>query len=309
MNIKRRITLLIIFFSSQILLSQSNHISQFALHTGNIYVYKQTKCCPFVDYPYVRCKILRDTLLNDKRYFLFDKFLYTNDSNVLIRFDTLTGNVFVFRNNSYCHYVNEDLIDSLRSDFHNAYQSCLNYQYFTFCEDTASATIFQKLWSSRQFRWQYQVSSYSQYRFTRYADVIGIIYYLKGSSTYINSTYYKFDLQGCVINGILYGDTTIYPLAIHQISNEIPLKNHLLQNYPNPFNPVTNIKFDIPKRMMVKIAIYDMLGKEISILANEEMNAGSYSVDWDASNYPSGVYFYKITAGDYSESRKMVLLK
>ena len=99
------------------------------------------------------------------------------------------------------------------------------------------------------------------------------------------------------------------PIGIIQTSTVIPAKYYLSQNYPNPFNPVTNIKFDIPKQMMVKIAVYDILGKEISILANEEMNPGSYSVDWDASNYPSGVYFYKITAGDYSESRKMVLVR
>ena len=99
------------------------------------------------------------------------------------------------------------------------------------------------------------------------------------------------------------------PIGIIQTSTVIPAKYYLSQNFPNPFNPVTNIKFDIPKSMLVKISVYDILGKEISILANEEMNAGSYSVDWDASNYPSGVYFYKITARDYSESKKMVLVK
>ncbi|MEO8514660.1 MAG: T9SS type A sorting domain-containing protein, partial [Ignavibacteria bacterium] len=83
----------------------------------------------------------------------------------------------------------------------------------------------------------------------------------------------------------------------------------IFQNYPNPFNPVTNIKFDIPKRSNVKISIYDILGKEISVLVNEEMNPGTFEVNWDASNFPSGVYFYKIVTDNYSESRKMVLIK
>ena len=61
--------------------------------------------------------------------------------------------------------------------------------------------------------------------------------------------------------------------------------------------------------MSVKLIIYDLLGKEVSTLINEQLQPGSYSVDWDASNFPSGVYFYKLEAGDYSESKKMVLIK
>ncbi|NOS86017.1 MAG: T9SS type A sorting domain-containing protein [Ignavibacteria bacterium] len=90
----------------------------------------------------------------------------------------------------------------------------------------------------------------------------------------------------------------------------------LSQNYPNPFNPVTNIKFDIPKSGFVNITIFDLLGREISTLVNEQMQPGSYTVNWDASNHPSGVYFYKLevrqagsSTGDFVESRKMVLVK
>ncbi len=90
----------------------------------------------------------------------------------------------------------------------------------------------------------------------------------------------------------------------------------LSQNYPNPFNPVTNIKFDIPIAGFVKITIFDLLGREVITLVNEQMQPGSYNVDWDASNYPSGVYFYKIevrqarsSTGDFFESKKMVLMK
>jgi len=94
-----------------------------------------------------------------------------------------------------------------------------------------------------------------------------------------------------------------------------PYHFFLSQNYPNPFNPVTNIKFDIPKSGFVKLTVYDLLGREITRLVYEQMQPGSYNVDWDASNYPSGVYFYKIIVGDntknggYTESKKMVLVK
>lgn len=98
-------------------------------------------------------------------------------------------------------------------------------------------------------------------------------------------------------------------LGVHNISGEIPLNFSLSQNYPNPFNPVTNIKFDIPKSGFVKITVFDLLGREITRLVNEQMQPGSYNVDWDASNYPSGVYFYKLESEDFVESKKMVLVK
>jgi photosystem II stability/assembly factor-like uncharacterized protein len=92
-------------------------------------------------------------------------------------------------------------------------------------------------------------------------------------------------------------------------NNQIPSGYSIFQNYPNPFNTVTNIKFDIPKRSNVKISIYDILGKEITVLVNEELNPGTFEVNWDASNFPSGVYFYKIETEEFSESKKMVLIK
>jgi hypothetical protein len=83
----------------------------------------------------------------------------------------------------------------------------------------------------------------------------------------------------------------------------------LEQNYPNPFNPVTNIMFQIPKSNFVTLKIFNILGKEVATLVNEKLNAGSYIVDWNASVYPSGVYFYRIQAGDFIETKSMVLVK
>lgn len=96
---------------------------------------------------------------------------------------------------------------------------------------------------------------------------------------------------------------------LHQISNEIPKEFLLEQNYPNPFNPVTNIKFQIPKSGFVMLTIYDELGREIKQLVSQQLIAGSYSADWKAANYPSGIYFYKIETEDFAETKRMVLLK
>ncbi|NOS85278.1 MAG: T9SS type A sorting domain-containing protein [Ignavibacteria bacterium] len=108
--------------------------------------------------------------------------------------------------------------------------------------------------------------------------------------------------------------TTVYkytrePIGIHQISTEIPKEFILHQNYPNPFNPVTKIEFEVQKSSFVTIKVYDVLGKEITTVANENLTAGIYSVIWDAYNFPSGIYFYKIIASEFTESKKMILIK
>lgn len=89
----------------------------------------------------------------------------------------------------------------------------------------------------------------------------------------------------------------------------IPAEYELHQNYPNPFNPITAIKFSIPKTQYVKLSVYDVLGKEVSVLVNGVMQAGSYIVDFNASDLPSGLYFYKLTAGEYISVKKMILVK
>ncbi|MCI0449727.1 MAG: T9SS type A sorting domain-containing protein [Chlorobi bacterium] len=98
-------------------------------------------------------------------------------------------------------------------------------------------------------------------------------------------------------------------VGIQPVSSEVPNDYRLHQNYPNPFNPVTYIKFGMPKNSLVKLVIYDVLGSEIAVLVNEKLTAGEYGVDWDASKYPSGVYFYRLFAGDYTQTKKMVLIK
>ncbi|MFZ4592318.1 MAG: T9SS type A sorting domain-containing protein, partial [Ignavibacteria bacterium] len=101
----------------------------------------------------------------------------------------------------------------------------------------------------------------------------------------------------------------LYHTGVEETGNGIPNSFNLYQNYPNPFNPETNIKFDIPKSGLVKISVFDILGREIETLVNEKLNAGSYKSNWNASRYTSGVYFCRIQAEDYSKSIRMLLIK
>ncbi|MBE2216916.1 MAG: T9SS type A sorting domain-containing protein [Ignavibacteria bacterium] len=94
-----------------------------------------------------------------------------------------------------------------------------------------------------------------------------------------------------------------------QTGNEIPQSFSLGQNYPNPFNPQTTFSFSISKQEYVQLRVYDLLGKEAVMLVNENLQAGNYSVTFDASALPSGTYFYRITAGGFNEVKKMILIK
>ena len=89
----------------------------------------------------------------------------------------------------------------------------------------------------------------------------------------------------------------------------LPLEYKLEQNYPNPFNPTTQIKFGIKETGAVEIKVYDVLGNLVSVLLDQEMNAGNYNVTFNASNLSSGIYFYKLRAGFFSETKKMLLMK
>jgi hypothetical protein len=97
-------------------------------------------------------------------------------------------------------------------------------------------------------------------------------------------------------------------IGVNPITNIVNFFS-LSQNYPNPFNPITRIKFDIPKSSHMQIAVYDILGREVQQLLNEDKKPGSYEITWDGSRFASGIYFYKIISDNFMETKKMVLLK
>ena len=102
-----------------------------------------------------------------------------------------------------------------------------------------------------------------------------------------------------------------YAHLITDIKNteQLPIEISLLQNSPNPFNPSTSIQYAISSRQFVKLTVYDLLGREIETLVNEEKPSGTYEITWYAENLPSGVYFYQLKAGSFIETKKMLLLK
>jgi hypothetical protein len=97
--------------------------------------------------------------------------------------------------------------------------------------------------------------------------------------------------------------------GIKLLSGKLPTEFELMQNYPNPFNPVTFMRFAVKNYGLVKITIFDITGKEISEPVSELLKPGIYEASWDASDYPSGAYFYRLTADGFTVTKKMILLK
>ena len=110
-------------------------------------------------------------------------------------------------------------------------------------------------------------------------------------------------------NGNIFITGTAGITSVENSSSQIPDKFSLSQNYPNPFNPSTKINYELPITNYVILKVYDALGNEVATLVNEKQNAGSYSVDFNASSLPSGIYFYKLITENFSETKKMILVK
>ena len=98
-------------------------------------------------------------------------------------------------------------------------------------------------------------------------------------------------------------------MGVEETASALPTGYQLEQNFPNPFNPTTVVSYQLPVVSDVRLGVYDLLGREVAVLVDGHRTAGTYSVRWDASGFASGVYFYRLNAGQYVESRKMVLMK
>jgi len=110
-------------------------------------------------------------------------------------------------------------------------------------------------------------------------------------------------------NNLLWKRPLSEIVNVQNIGTEIPSAYSLSQNYPNPFNPSTVVRFSLSVVSNVVLKVYDVSGREVETLVNEQLQPGTYSTQWNASAYSSGVYFYKIRAGEFTETKRMLLIK
>jgi hypothetical protein len=125
------------------------------------------------------------------------------------------------------------------------------------------------------------------------------VYFIDANTGYISGG------EGSILKTTSGGD----PIGITPISGNVPGQYELYQNYPNPFNPTTVISYQLAVNSYVKLKIHDVLGREVAMLVNQDLKAGTYEVTWDASGYPGGVYYYRLLANEFAETKKMVLVK
>jgi hypothetical protein len=110
-------------------------------------------------------------------------------------------------------------------------------------------------------------------------------------------------------NGIYVRPLNEMITSVRQVTNETPRQFMLAQNYPNPFNPSTTMQFSLPKATYVTLNIYNSLGQEVALLVSENLNAGTYTKEWNASGFASGIYYYRLQAGTFTETKKLILLR
>jgi hypothetical protein len=142
------------------------------------------------------------------------------------------------------------------------------------------------------------------------SDTVGTINF-----TFMTNVIKAIVATAATLAGVIHGNSAVSDFFninitfIPQANPTVPESYLLAQNYPNPFNPTTTISYSLPLKSQVELAIYNALGESVMQLVNEEKPAGSYSVEFDAANLPSGVYFYRIQAGSFIDTKKMILIK
>ena len=145
---------------------------------------------------------------------------------------------------------------------------------------------------------------------------------IDGGQTWLSQEVSQFG-QGFFRSIFAYNDSIVWAVGngkilftengglsnVELLSSEIPENFTLYQNYPNPFNPKTQIKFEVKNSSTVKLEIFDLLGREVSILLNKKLQPGTYQIDFEMSGLNSGVYFYKLSTENFSKTMKMFLIK
>ncbi|RMD50440.1 MAG: T9SS C-terminal target domain-containing protein, partial [Ignavibacteria bacterium] len=174
------------------------------------------------------------------------------------------------------------------------------------------------IWSSVDGGDFYNLRVSKDSTFNQTLDLDTLVYDTTFSWTFPPGKYFwKVQALGNNFNYSYYSDTQSFVILLTGVDNNfnLPTEYSLTQNYPNPFNPETTIKFDIPatetglKEQSVKIIIYDVLGRKVKTLVNEIFKPGRYSIVFHPQGLSSGIYYYKMTCGNYSNVKKMILLK
>ncbi len=278
------------------------------LAIGNKWVYNCEHGSPGYTYNFIsKIQIVSDTIVSSQRYFKIsgNPFSYGDSNYVFVRYDPASGKLVKFMNSGFCNNVYT--YTKLSSVYLDTTGNCFAIENFI-CNRVQDSVLFNLNTVYKSFYFN-ETGHIDRSTWIAFAKNIGMEFFSISSASGSGYGYQTQQLKGFVINGVVYGDTTTGVIGIQPISNTIPVNFSLSQNYPNPFNPTTNFEFRIADFGFVNLTIYDAMGKVIETLQNGEMKPGVYKAEWNASGYPSGVYFYKLSAGKFTETKKMILMK
>jgi len=284
-KIESSLNLLVFDISDQnFQITDSPKFSYFPLSVGNTWYFSEGNDGVIKQ----KIEVEKDTILDDNHSYAKLNYVRTSDNSLIY--------VYYLRqeNNKIVRYPNYTILD---------FDINVGDTVWSFLGIQSSPAILDTIYLQNVFG-RYLSTYYfftTPFDYYSYSDSIG--FNTLWALTLLN--YYPKYLLGCIIDGVSYG-----LVGVEEDENEfLPVAFNLSQNYPNPFNPATTITYQIPEREFVTIKVYDILGREVATLVNEEKPAGSYEIQFNASGLTSGIYFYQLKAGSYSETKKMILLK
>lgn len=280
-----------VILNSKLIISQNF----FPLAVGNKWQFKVTEWDPSVPYSSIDTtiiKVIKDTTLpNNITYFVLDGYFPLGG---MLRSDSIGVYYHDSRDSSDCivYNYNSKLYQPYKTGFQAGGDSAI-----VTLEQIDSSEIFLRKVKTLSFSYNWMIG-----HIITFGEEIGPVYFSTGGDG--TTLRVDYELIGYMINDKTFGNIT------SSRNSNIKLNNYTLyQNYPNPFNPTTTIKYEVPKSSFVTIKVFNILGKEVATLVNENESTGIYSVQFNASVLSSGVYFYIMRVGDFVSTKKLVLLK
>ncbi len=239
---------------------------------------------------------INDTTIADKKYFRF----YSNNNLTYERYDSVSSNIVtpIFNNNYTINELPTQFLWGRLADTASIFFNGALSLYK--CGEVKLKKVFNV--DSTYYKIFTNPNTSENFTLANNFGKIESIYFE-------NNKKIRETLIAAKINNSLFGDSSLFVDVEENKQDVSEIKFELYQNYPNPFNPSTSISFSIPENGAVTLKIYDILGKEISTLIDEELQAGNFTKHWDANNLSSGVYFYKLITQKFVKAKKMILLK
>lgn len=265
------------------------------LSKGNVWIYRGFS--PPSRTSYMHREIVGDTIIGGKSYRIVTE---TNSIDSIVgigasRFDSSTG----------CYYIRAGSADILEdSTFTSTPNSSFGGSYdCKVFKSLDTGIVLQTLTTTRQLS-EGKLIKEDQMSWS-YSYGLGLVFQTDVNLATLLPNW-TMQLVYAKIDGKEYGSV---PVSVSTRDKRIPTTFALSQNYPNPFNPTTTVSFDLPSRLLVSLKVFDLLGKEVSSIVSEELEAGSYTREWNAADIPCGVYFYRLQAGNFNETKKLLVLK